>query len=65
MNLRGMRPCQDAISTESQSSFGEIALWHGCSPVGLLRIFGVHFGGLLLRPFFFFSFFFFFGINLR
>ena len=58
MNLQGMRPCQDAISTKLQSSFGEITLWHGCSPVGLLPIFGAHFGGLLLRPFF--SFFFLF-----
>ena len=66
VNLRGMRPCQDAISTKSQSSFDEIALWHGCSPVSLLCIFGAHFGGLLLRAFFSFLFVFFcFGVNLR
>ena len=66
MNLRGMGPCQDAISTKSQSSFDEIALWHGCSPVSLLCIFGAHFGGLLLRAFFSFLFVFFcFGVNLR
>ena len=59
VNLRGMRPCQDA---KSQSGFDEIGIWHGCSPVGLLRIFGAHFGGLLLQPFFFF---FCLGINLR
>ena len=61
VNLRGRRPCRDAISTKSQSSFDEITCWRGCSPVGLLRIFGAHFGGLLLLFFFVFCF----GINPR
>ena len=47
------RPCRDTISMKLQSSFDEIALSRGYSPVGLLRIFGVSFpenasGGLFL-----------------
>ena len=39
-------------------------LWHGRPPVGLLRIFGVQFGGVLLFVFFFvYLLFFCFGIN--
>ena len=53
VNLRESYPCRDVISTKSQSSFDKIALWRGCSPVGLLCIFGAPFpenasGGLLL-----------------
>ena len=58
----GDAPVPDA---NSQSSFDEIGIWHGCSPVGLLHIFGAHFGGLLLQPFCFVFIFFFLGINLR
>ena len=44
------------MSMKSQSSFDEIALWRGCSPVGLLHFFGAPFpenasGGLLLLLF--------------
>ena len=35
----GEHPCQSVISIKLQSNFIEIALWHGCSSVNLLRIF--------------------------
>ena len=35
----GEHSCQSAISVNLQSSFIEIALRHGCSPVNLLHIF--------------------------
>ena len=35
----GGHPCQGAISAKLESSFIEITLWHGCSPVNLLHIF--------------------------
>ena len=46
-------PCRSVISIKLQSSFIEITLRHGCSPVNLLHIFRTHFykntsGGLLL-----------------
>ena len=31
-------PCRSVISIKSHSSFFEITLWHGCSPVNLLFI---------------------------
>ena len=46
-------PCRNVISIKLQSSFIEITLRCGCSPVNLLHIFRTHFykdtyGGLLL-----------------
>ena len=35
----GEHPCRSVISIKLQSNFIEITLWHGCSPVNLLRIF--------------------------
>ena len=35
----GGHPCQSAVSIKLQSSFIEITLRHGCSPVNLLYIF--------------------------
>ena len=35
----GEHPCRSAISIKLQSSFIEITLRHGCSPVNLLHIF--------------------------
>ena len=35
----GEHPCRSVISIKLQSSFTEIALWHGCSPVNLLHSF--------------------------
>ena len=35
----GEHPCRDAIPIKLQSSFIQIALWHGCSPVNLLYVF--------------------------
>ena len=35
----GEHPCQSVISIKLQSSFIEIALRHGCSPVNTLHIF--------------------------
>ena len=35
----GGHPCQNVISIKMQSSFIEITLQHGCSPVNLLHIF--------------------------
>ena len=35
----GKHPCRSGISIKLQSSFIEIALRHGCSPVNLLHIF--------------------------
>ena len=59
MNLQGS--ADDAISMKLQSNFAEIALWHGCSTMALLRIFGATFpknvsGGLLLLFLLFFCF---------
>ena len=50
----GEYPCQSTISIKSESNFIEIALWHGFSPVELLRIFRTPFpkntsGRLLLK----------------
>ena len=36
-------PCRGAILVKLQSNFIEITLRHGCSPVGLLCVFGVPF----------------------
>ena len=36
-------PCRSAFSIKLQSNFIEMSLWHGCSPVNLLYIFGTHF----------------------
>ena len=36
----GEYPCWSAIPIKLQSNFIEMALWHGCSPVNLLHIFG-------------------------
>ena len=51
----GEHPCRNVISIKLQSSFIEIALRHGCSPVNLLHIFRTPFprntsGWLLLIP---------------
>ena len=35
----GEHPCRSVISIKFQSSFIEITLWQGCSPVNLLYIF--------------------------
>ena len=50
----GEHPCRSVISTKLLGNFIEITLWHGCSPVNLLHIFGTHFtknssGRLLLN----------------
>ena len=42
-DFTGEHPCRSAISIKLQSSFIEIALRHGCSPVNLLHIFRTHF----------------------
>ena len=52
-NLTGEHPFRSVILIKLQSNFIEIALWHGCSPVDLLYIFGTPFSkntsqGLLL-----------------
>ena len=39
----GEHPCRSAISIKLLCNFIEIALWHGCSPVNLLHIFGTPF----------------------
>ena len=39
----GEHPCQSAISISLQSSFFEIALRHGYSPVNLLRVLRIPF----------------------
>ena len=39
----GEHPCRSVISIKLQSNFIEIALWHGCSPVNWLHIFGTLF----------------------
>ena len=39
----GERPCRNSISMKLQGNFVEITLRRGCSPVGLLRIFGAPF----------------------
>ena len=49
----GEHPFRSVILIKLQSNFIEIALWHGCSPVNLLYIFGTPFSkstsrGLLL-----------------
>ena len=49
----GEHPCQSAFSIKLQSSFIEIKLRNGCSPVNLLHVFRrafpkITFGGLLL-----------------
>ena len=46
----GEHPCQSVISIKMQSDFIEIALWHGCSPVNLLHIFGTPFPKSTSRP---------------
>ena len=50
----GKHPCRSVISIKLQSSFTEITLRHGCSPVNLLDILRTPFykniyGGLLLQ----------------
>ena len=52
----GEHPCRSLISIKLLCNFIEIALWHGCSPVNLLYIFGTSFprktsGQLLLATF--------------
>ena len=47
-------PCRSAMLINLQCNFIEITLWHGCSPVNLLRIFRIPFlkntsGRLLLK----------------
>ena len=39
----GQHPCWSAFSIKLQSNFIEMSLWHWCSPVNLLYIFGTHF----------------------
>ena len=39
----GEHPFRSVILIKLQSNFIEIALWHGCSPVNLLYIFGTPF----------------------
>ena len=39
--FRGEHPCRSAISMKLLCNFVEIALWDGCSPMGLLHIFGM------------------------
>ena len=41
--LTGEHPCQTAISIKLQSTFIEITLRHGCSPINLLHIFRTFF----------------------
>ena len=60
LNLQGRHLFRDAISTSCKvASMRSHLLWHECSHVGLLHIFGAHCGGLLLLLFFCF------GINPR
>ena len=59
-NLQGRHLCVGMWSQQSRKlALNEIMLWHGCPPVGLLRIFGVQFGGVLLFVFFLFIYYFF------
>ena len=39
----GEHPCRSEISVRLQNNFIEITLWHVCSPVNLMHIFGTHF----------------------